>query len=269
MPRKFTLFPLRPRGIAVSGNHLHERTQYELLSRIALTPRFLFSPIGRTNAPGGFGANLHIDATIEMGALEHAKSVEQTSAIGDTLSPLSRKDLEMTKSNVEPRRFVQVSLSPEFATKLREQAEMSDRSLAAQLEHYAKLAGAIEAFLPASAVHALKTGGRPSEVLARLGEFLSDPALDSLRATLSQRSGAVYGSDPANPDRVLRRNGDGSTTTGVFDARGNFVPTTSPPDEKEKGHGKSASTPIKPQPKRRVADRPRTSKEDKRTPQAA
>lgn len=172
------------------------------------------------------------------------------------------------KQTIEPRRFVQVSLSPEFATKLREQAEISDRSLASQLEHYAKIATAIEALLPAAALHELKAGAKPADVLARLGEFLSDPAVESLRDALRQQQGPVYSTKLDEPDVVFRRNADGTTTTGSFDSQGNFVPSTSTsPQTKESSHGPKATAIRKPQ--RRVDDRQEPEKTNQRTPHVA
>jgi hypothetical protein len=131
------------------------------------------------------------------------------------------------------RKFVQVSLAQDFAADLRAQADAADRSMAAQLEHWAKIARAVEAVIPAPGVSELKAGKDASEVLSRLGAYLvqQDPA--RLVARLEASRTARYGIDEADPDVAIRIDPDGTQTRGSFDAAGNFIAAAT---ERTQGH---------------------------------
>lgn len=125
------------------------------------------------------------------------------------------------------KKFVNVSLPAEFAAQLREQANSADRSMSAQLEHWAKVARAIEAVIPAAALTHLKAGGDPSEVLSRLSGFLTNRDVTPLRDMLAGAKSPMYGADPTDPNVTIRHNPDGSRTRGRFEADGTFTPFNS------------------------------------------
>lgn len=153
------------------------------------------------------------------------------------------------------KKFVQVSLAPEFAAEVRSHADSSDRSMAAQLEHWSKLARAIETVFPVAALTELKAGN-PSEVLSRVGAYLISQNPASLRAKLASASSPQYGVDETDPAVVIRYNPDGSQTRGTFDVAGNFVPSTAASAKKEK-HAPRQTT--KPASKGTTGNSPRRS----------
>lgn len=157
------------------------------------------------------------------------------------------------------KKFVQVSLAPEFAAELRSQADSSDRSMAAQLEHWSKLARAIETVFPAAALSELKEGN-PSEVLSRVGAYLISQNPASLRAKLASASSPLYGVDEADPAVAIRHNPDGTQTRGTFDVGGNFVPSAAPRVRKEKHATRQIH---KPASKTVAGDSPRRSRTSK------
>lgn len=126
------------------------------------------------------------------------------------------------------RKFVQVSLPQEFAADVRAHSAASDRSMAAQLEHWAKVARAMEQVVPAATLAELKSSQGAADVLTRLVSFLMprqgapSPSLDRLAAAKSPR----YGVDDNDPQVAVRIDPDGTQTRGVFDTAGNFVPTS-------------------------------------------
>lgn len=122
------------------------------------------------------------------------------------------------------RKFVQVSLSQDFAAEVRAQSEAADRSMAAQLEHWAKIARAIEAVIPAPTLSELKAGVDASEVLSRVGAYLVQQNPAKLLSYLEAVRAPRYGIDEADPDIAVRIEPDGTQTRGKFDAAGNFVP---------------------------------------------
>lgn len=131
----------------------------------------------------------------------------------------------MTKLKQEAvKKFAQVSLSSDFAALVRGQADSSHRSMAAQLEHWAQIAQALEAVIPAPTLGELKGGKDPGEVLSRLGAFLVNQNPSLLHARLATAKSPRYGVDEADPEVAIRIDPDGTTVRGVFDAAGNFIP---------------------------------------------
>ena len=124
------------------------------------------------------------------------------------------------------RKFVQVSLTAAFAESLREQAEVSDRSMAAQLEHWARIAKAVEAVAPANTIARVKSAKDPSGVVTALASFVMNPNVSALRSRLDASGIVSYGSDPDHPDIAFEYRPDGSVVRGKFDSEGDFVPDT-------------------------------------------
>ncbi len=130
----------------------------------------------------------------------------------------------MKELKKEPgKKFVQVSLSQDFATELRAHADAADRSMASQLEHWAKVARALETVIPSGTLGELKGATDPGEVLSRVGAYLVNQNPLLLKAKLAAAQSPRYGVDEKDPDIAVRIDPDGTKTRGRFDAAGNFV----------------------------------------------
>ena len=121
------------------------------------------------------------------------------------------------------RKFVQVSLPAAFADSLRAHAEISDRSMSAQIEHWARIAKAIETIAPANSITRVKAAKEPADILSALAAFVATPNLDGFRSQFSSSGVVNYGTDPNQPSVVLQYNPDGTVERGSFDAKGEFV----------------------------------------------
>ncbi len=171
--------------------------------------------------------------------------------------------MKETKVETRSKKFVQVSLSSEFAALVRSQAEAADRSSAAQLEHWAKLARAIETVIPAASVNELKSGTDAGEVLSRVGTFLLNQNTSSLKSRLAAARSPRFGVDESDPEIVIRFDPDGSQTRGAFDAGGNFIPAKAATERTTRNETR-AETAV--QPKRRATAGSRSAKGSSRAP---
>lgn len=126
------------------------------------------------------------------------------------------------------RKFVQVSLPAAFAEALRADAEGHDRSMAAQIEHWARIGKAIETVAPGNSINIVKTAKEPSDILSALAAFVAAPNVNALRSQYNSSGVVNYGSDPAHPGVVFQHNPDGTVVRGSFDAKGDFSPFPSP-----------------------------------------
>lgn len=125
-----------------------------------------------------------------------------------------------------------VKLSDPIIEQARAAAAAADRSMAAQIEHWARLGRAVEAVLTTPQSAALKQGGRPS---AAADEAERAALLRAMRLAVAAAGHADlgrvlraadrdrYGVDPAFPDCVVRHAPDGSRTPGHIVHR-RFVP---------------------------------------------
>lgn len=126
-----------------------------------------------------------------------------------------------------------VKLSDELVTAARAEAEASQRSIAAQVEHWARLGQAVEAVLPHPDVVALKRApdlsaafpdrSKREAVLAILDRLGASPERDAALRRVRGGEGPVYGSDADYPGLVVRIDPDGTRTPGRFEKR-RFVP---------------------------------------------
>lgn len=152
----------------------------------------------------------------------------------------------MSTTKIElARKFVQVSLPAAFAEALREQATQTDRSMAAQIEHYAKIARAVELIAPTDSITRVKNAKSSSDIVSALASFVLDStAVDALRSRLQSSGVARYGSDPNNSDGALMHLPDGSVVAGKLDDEGIFSPN--PPTTTARSK-QNAAEPEKPQ----------------------
>lgn len=125
-----------------------------------------------------------------------------------------------------------VKLSDDLINAARDAAPTAHRSLAAQVEHWAALGRSIEGALTAEQTASLKRGVREpqaqaygtsaTEVAAAIAKALSTAisaaGRTGVRNELASVGQAIYGSDPAFPGCIVRRNADGSVTPGHWRA---------------------------------------------------
>jgi hypothetical protein len=121
-----------------------------------------------------------------------------------------------------------VKLSDDLINAARDAAPTAHRSLAAQVEHWAALGRSIEGALTVEQTVSLKRGVREpqapaygtsaTEIAAAVAKALSTAISAAGRAgvrnELTSVGQAIYGSDPAFPGCIVRRNADGSMTPG-------------------------------------------------------
>jgi len=123
-----------------------------------------------------------------------------------------------------------VKLSDLLIDAARAAAAEADRSLAGQIEHWARLGRSVEGALTLADANAVKNhrgqGSPPplrAAVLQSLRLALSASGHPYLGAALVSSAGARYGTDPAFPGLVLRVGSDGQRTPGKLEGR-RFVP---------------------------------------------
>lgn len=127
-----------------------------------------------------------------------------------------------------------VKLSDDLVLSARLEAEATDRSITAQIEHWAKLGRAVEAALKHADVLALKrsdgdlakafTGKSKREtVQALLERIAATTDRSGVIEKLQARGKPVYGTDPCFPGMVVKIDPDGTRTPGRFENR-RFVP---------------------------------------------
>lgn len=130
-----------------------------------------------------------------------------------------------------------VKLSDDLVEEARREAKAADRSITAQIEHWAKLGRSVESALRHDDLLALKRGGADPQT-AFPHPTTRRAILDTLRsiargeyrpqlATSLTAGRTVYQSDPLNRGMVERIEPNGVRTVGRFENR-RFVPDESP-----------------------------------------
>lgn len=128
---------------------------------------------------------------------------------------------------------VAIKISEEVAELVRRAAVASDRSMAGQVEHWARLAMEVEDRATVTEVNAIKEmrgnpdGIRDAELRERVDRVISEfrsatPADLRERVALNRRP--VYEPDPESAEGVIRIDPDGTRTRGHLAGRV-FVPT--------------------------------------------
>jgi plasmid stability protein len=125
------------------------------------------------------------------------------------------------------RNAVQISLPKSFGDELRAHAELHGRSMAAQLEHWSRIAMAIETIGPGPALAAVKSVPLSDAAALReaFSRFLLGPSLESTPVQLAASNLPSFGMSPDKPGVIFRIESDGSQTEGHIDATGTFVPS--------------------------------------------
>jgi hypothetical protein len=120
-------------------------------------------------------------------------------------------------------------ISDEIVLQAREEAEISDRSITSQIEHWVWLGMAVEAVLGHRQLRELKRQGKALLSLKEALTYAESPAgQDEMRAYLVAERQPLYSADPERPAGVVRENPDGTRTRGKFVGR-EFVPESTDP----------------------------------------
>lgn len=120
-------------------------------------------------------------------------------------------------------------ISDEIVHLAREEAEISDRSLTSQIEHWVRLGMAVEAVLGHGQVRELKRRGKALLSLTDALAYAQSPeGQDEMRAHLVAERQPLYSADPERPGGIIRENPDGTRTRGKFVGRV-FVPEGTDP----------------------------------------
>jgi hypothetical protein len=121
---------------------------------------------------------------------------------------------------------VTVKISRELADSAREVSRWTERSLAGQIEHWAKLGQSIEGVLSGESVIALKKAGEgvavspstpqedPELALNILASLRKAMPYDAVREGLRASHQVLYESDPEVPGGLIRVSPDGTRTRG-------------------------------------------------------
>ena len=133
-----------------------------------------------------------------------------------------------------------VKISDTLLEAAREAAPLANRSVTAQIEHWAALGRSVEGSLTTDQATTLKRAVREpaahyaisNETVAAalaqaLGKALSSASRAEFRAELAALGQPSYGTDPALPGFVVRNNPDGTRTAGRW-INGDFEPLRAP-----------------------------------------
>jgi hypothetical protein len=109
-----------------------------------------------------------------------------------------------------------IKISDDLALAAREEAEVCDRSIASQVEHWARIGRAVEQVLGHGQVVALKRRAGLPEFEQAMRQATSEAGQRRALRHLEKLKGPRYGVDPDRPGYVVRIDRDGSRTLGRF-----------------------------------------------------
>jgi ParD-like antitoxin of type II bacterial toxin-antitoxin system len=112
-----------------------------------------------------------------------------------------------------------VKLSDSLVLDARLTGELTERSIAGQIEFWASLGRAVEALLRTENLLALKRRGQERPLSACLDDIDSDAGRARLAAHLAARPFPHYEPDPERPGVIVRTDEDGTRTLGRFERR--------------------------------------------------
>lgn len=113
--------------------------------------------------------------------------------------------------------FKQVSLPIAFLDEVKAAADAADRSVPKQIEHWVRLAQALEQVLPPKTVNDAKQGTLPKpDLLTALAAVLANPKVEA--------DGWRISVDPNDPTRVWQTSPNGAVFHGTLLEDGGFVP---------------------------------------------
>ena len=117
-----------------------------------------------------------------------------------------------------------IKISEALALAARTEAEVFERSIASQVEHWAQIGRAVEQVLGHEQVSALKRQAGMPEFSAAMRKASSEAGQRRALAHLRKVGGPRYSVDPTRPGEILRIDTDGSRSRGRF-VRRRFVVT--------------------------------------------
>ena len=120
-----------------------------------------------------------------------------------------------------------IKIGNELALAAREEAEACDRSIASQVEHWARIGQAVEQVLGHAQVVALKRQAGLPEFARAMRTAGSERGQERALAHLRKVGGPRFGVDPERPGGIVRIDVDGTRTRGRFVNR-HFVPDPRP-----------------------------------------
>jgi hypothetical protein len=109
-----------------------------------------------------------------------------------------------------------IKISDDLALAAREEADVCDRSIASQVEHWARIGRAVEQVLGHAQVVALKRNAGLPEFAKAMREATSETGRRKVLEHLERLGGPRYSVDPARPGHVVRVAPDGTRTRGRF-----------------------------------------------------
>ena len=130
-----------------------------------------------------------------------------------------------------------VKLSDVLVKVARTEAKATNRSITAQVEHWAKLGRAVEAALRHADLLDLKRSGgdldrafadatKREDVLALLDKIARSTDREVIMERLQARGKSVYATDPVHPGMLVKIDPDGTRTPGRLENR-KFIPAKS------------------------------------------
>jgi hypothetical protein len=109
-----------------------------------------------------------------------------------------------------------VKLSDALVLDARVVGKAADRSIAGQIEHWARIGRAVEAALRTDRVLRLKERGDAVPLSSLLGSVEADAGRERLAAHLASRPFPHFEPAPDRPGHVVRIDADGRRTVGRF-----------------------------------------------------
>jgi hypothetical protein len=116
-----------------------------------------------------------------------------------------------------------IKIGDDLVLAAREEAEVCERSIASQVEHWARIGRAIEQILGHGQILALKRQAGFPEFDRAMRKATSEAGQRRALAHLKKVGAPRYGVDPERPGTVIRVEADGSKTRGRFVNR-HFIP---------------------------------------------
>jgi hypothetical protein len=109
-----------------------------------------------------------------------------------------------------------IKISEDLALAAREEAAVCERSIASQVEHWARIGRAVEQVLGHGQVVALKRHAGLPEFQQAMREATSEAGQRKALRHLQQLAAPRFGVDPERPGLVVRIDADGTRTYGRF-----------------------------------------------------
>jgi len=109
-----------------------------------------------------------------------------------------------------------IKISDDLALAAREEADVCERSIASQVEHWARIGRAVELVLGHGQIVALKRRAALPEFEDAMREATSEAGQRKALRHLAKLGTARFGIDPDRPGFVIRIDPDGRRTRGRF-----------------------------------------------------